>query len=69
MLDLSSTHFFIMKIPNKGELAIIHSTDINSKYFIKIYEKCTAEPYSFLVNDATLSSNNPLRFRKNLFDI
>ena len=31
--------------------------------------KCTAEPHSFLVNDATLASDNPLRFRKNLFNI
>ena len=69
---LNSTHFFIMKIPNKRELqqiALNHSSDINSKDFIKIYKKCTAEPYSFLVNDATLASDNPLRFRKNLFNI
>ena len=46
-----------------------HSSDINSKDFIKIYKKYTAEPYSFLVNDATLASDNPLRFRKNLFNI
>ena len=25
-----------------------------------------AEPYSFLVNNTTLPSGNPLRFRKNL---
>ena len=25
-----------------------------------------AEPFSFLVNDRTLPSDNPLRFRKNL---
>ena len=64
---LNSTHFFIMKIPNKRELqqiALNHSSDINSKDFIKIYKKYTAEPYSFLVNDATLASDNPLRFRK-----
>ena len=56
-------HFFIMKILNKKEL---HSSDINLKDFIKIYKKCTAEPYSFLVNDTTLPSDNSLRFRKNL---
>ena len=28
-----------------------------------------AEPYSFLVNDTTLPSNNPLRFRQNHFNI
>ena len=66
---LNSAHFFIMKIPNKRELqqiALNHSSDIDFKDFIKIYKKCTAEPYSFLVNDATLASDNPLRFRKNL---
>ena len=66
---LNSTHFFIMKIPNKRELqqiALNHSSDIDFKDFIKIYKKCTVEPYSFLVNDATLPSDDPLRFRKNL---
>ena len=61
-----------MKIPNKRELhqiAINHSSDIDFKDFSSIYKKCTAEPYSFLVNDTTLPSNNPLRFRKNLFNI
>ena len=66
---LNSTHFFIMKIPNKRELqpiALNHSSDIDSKDFIKIYKNCTAEQYSFLVNDTTLRSDDPLRFRKNL---
>ena len=65
----NSTHFFIMKILNKRELqqiAINHSSDINTKDFIHIYKKCTDKPYSFLVIDTTLSVNNPLRFRKNL---
>ena len=31
---------------------------------MKIYKKCTAELYSFLFNDTTLPSDNPLRFRK-----
>ena len=67
---LNSTHFFIMKNPNIRELqqiALNHSSDISSKDFIKIHKKCTAEPYSFLVNDTALASDNPLRFRKNLF--
>ena len=66
---LNSTHFFIMKIPNKRELQQItlnHSSDIDFKDFMNIYKKCTKEPYSFLVNDTTLPSDNPLRFRKNL---
>ena len=59
-----------MKIPNKWELqqiALNYSSDIDFKNFVKIYIKCTAESYSFLVNDTTLPSDNPLRFRKNLF--
>ena len=66
---LNSTHFFIMKIPNKRELqqiALNHSSDIDFKDFMNIYKKSTEEPYSFLVNDTTLPSDNPLRFRKNL---
>ena len=66
---LNSTHFFIMKIPNKRELqqiALNHSSDIDFKDFMQIYKKCTTEPYSFLVNDITLPSDDPLRFRKNL---
>ena len=30
------------------------------------FKKCNAKPYSFLVNDTTLVSDNPLRFRHNL---
>ena len=66
---LHSTHFFIMKILNKRELqqiALNHSADIDFKDFMKIYKECTKEPYSFLVNDTTLQSANPLRFRYNL---
>ena len=64
---LNTSHFFIAKIPNKRELqqiAINHSSDISTKDFTNIYRECTAEPYSFLVNDTTLASDNPLRFRK-----
>ena len=63
---LNTTHFFPMQIPNKRELqqiAISHSSDIDFKDFIKIYKKCTNTSYSFLVNDTTLASDDPLRFR------
>ena len=66
---LNTTHFFIMKIPNERELQQIvlnHSSDVDFKDFMKIFKKYTAEPYSFLVNDTALPSNDPLRFRKNL---
>ena len=68
----NTIHFFIMKIPDKRELrnsAISHSSNADSKDFIKIYKKYTAEPHSFLVDDTTLASENPLRFRKNLYNI
>ena len=66
---INSTNFFIMKLLNKSELhqiALNHSSDIDFKDFMKIYKKSTAEPYSFLVNDTTLSRDDRLRFRKNL---
>ena len=69
---LNTTHCFIMKIPNKRQLqqiAINHSSNTNTKDFVKIYNKCTDKPSSFFVNDTTLSSNDPLRFRKNLYNI
>ena len=60
-----------MKIPNKQELqqtAFNHSSDIDFKDFINFYKKCTAKAYSFLVIDATLASDNPSRFGKNLLE-
>ena len=66
---LNSTHFFIVKITNKRKLeqtALNHSSDIDFKDFMKIYKNYTAEPYSFLVNDTTLPSDDPLRLRQNL---
>ena len=71
-LRLNTSQFFIAKIPNKGELqqiTINHSSDISTKDFQNIYKKCAAELHSFFVNDTTLASNNPLRFRKNLFNM
>ena len=53
-----------MKINNKRELqniAVNYSANIDYKDFMKIYRKCTKEPYS------TLPASNPLRFRKKLF--
>ena len=36
---------------------------------MKLCKDYTKEPFSFLVNDTTLSSDNPLRFRNNLNEI
>ena len=60
-----------MKIHTNREqkqIAIHHSADIDYKDFIKIYKKCTSEPYSFLTINTTLPANDLLRFRKNLLD-
>ena len=68
-VKINCAHFLIMKIPNKGELgqtAKNHLTNIYFKNFMNIYKKCTGKPYSFLVNDTTLPSDNPLQFRKNV---
>ena len=69
---LNTTHFFVVTIINKRELqqiAVSHLSDIDFKDFIKIYKKCANTPFSFLVNDTTLASDNRLRFRKNLYNI
>ena len=33
---------------------------------MNLYKKCTSRPSSFLAIDATLVSDNPLRFAKNI---
>ena len=60
-------HYLIMKVPKKQlqQIAFNHSSDIEFK---DLYKKFTTKPYSFLVIDCTLASDNPLRFRKNLLE-
>ena len=70
-IRLNSMHYLIMKIPHKQELQQItfnHLSDIDFRDFMNLYKKCTAKPLSFLVIDANLASDNPLRFRKNLLE-
>ena len=58
-----------MKIPSKRELqqiAFNHSSDIDFQDFMDLYKKCPAKPYSFLVIDTTLPSDNFSCFRKNI---
>ena len=68
---LNTTHYFIIKINSRIELnniATDHSADIDYKDFVKIYRKCTKQPYNFLTRDTTLPASDPLRFRKYFFD-
>ena len=52
IIGLNSTHYFIMKIPNKREcqqIAFNHSSDNEVKDFMDLYKKCIEKPYSLLV--------------------
>ena len=69
---LNTTHFFIMKIPNKESFNKLHQIlhkILALKISLRCTEECTAKLYSFLVNDTTLASDNSVRLTKNLFNI
>ena len=54
---LNSTHYILMKISNKKELKRIaeeKSGHLDCKYFLKIYNYYTREPYSFMTLDLLL---------------
>ena len=70
-MRLNSTYYFVMKITNKRKLqqiAFNHSAYMDFQEFMNLYKMCTQKPYSFLVNDTTLASDNSSRFRKNLLE-
>ena len=70
-IKLNATHYFVIKISNKRELqqiAFNHSSDIDFNDFMNLYKKCTAKPYSSLVIDATVVSDNPLHFRNSILE-
>ena len=63
-------YIFIVNFPNKRKLqqtALNYSSYIDFKDFIKIYKKCTAEPYSYLINDTTLPSEIILQDLEKIF--
>ena len=60
-----------MKTPSKQEhqqIYLNYSSDIDFKDSLNLYKKCTTRPYSLLVNDATIASDNTLLFRKKLLE-
>ena len=70
-ISLSYTHYFFMKTLNKKELleiAFNHSSDIDFRDFMNLYQKCTAKSFNFLVIDATLALDNHLCLRINLLE-
>ena len=63
---LNSTHYILMKIGNKKELKSIaeeNSGHLDFKDFLKIYNYCTKEPYSFMLVDTRPTAR--VTFKKN----
>ena len=63
---LNSTHYILMKISNKKELKRIaeeKSGHLDYKDFLKIYNYCTKEPYSFMMIDTRPTAT--ITFTKN----
>ena len=63
------TYYFIIKLPNKTELTQTNTSklsDIEFKGSIKHHNDYTKYLFSFLVDNTTLTSDNPLKFTKNL---
>ena len=61
---LNSTHYIIMKINNKKELKRIaeeNSGHLDYKDFLKMYNYCKEEPYSFMTIDARPTATKPLK--------
>ena len=67
-IRLNSTHYLIMKIPNIQQIAFNQSSDIDYRDFMNLYKKWTTKPYSLLVIDVTIASDNSSRFRDNLLE-
>ena len=66
---LNSTHYILMKIGNKKELKSIteeKSGNLDYKDFLKMYNYCMREPYSFMTIDARLLLL--YHFKKNLMN-
>ena len=63
---LNSTHYILMKIGNKKELKGIaeeNSSHLDFIDFLKIYNYCTNEPYSFMMVDTRPTAH--VTFKKN----
>ena len=67
---LNSTHNILMKIRNKKELKRIaeeKSGHLDYEDFLKMYNYCTKEPYSFMTIDARHTASIP--FKRNFNDL
>ena len=70
---LNSTNYILMKIGNKKELKRIaeeKSGHLDYKDFLKIYNYCTREPYSFILRDTRPTSSVTFKKKfKGLIDL
>ena len=67
---LNSTHCILMKIGNKKELKRIaeeKSGHLEYKDFLKMYNYCTEEPYSFMLIDTRPTAS--VTFKKNFDEL
>ena len=65
-MRLNSTHYILIKIGNKKELKKIaeeKSGHLDYNGFLKIYNYCTKEPYSFMTIDTRTTAS--VTFKKN----
>ena len=66
---LNSTHYILMKIGNKKELKRIaeeKSGHLDYKDFLKMYNYCTEDPYSFMLIDTRATAS--VTFKKTLMN-
>ena len=69
-ITLNITHYILMKICNKRELKRIteeNSGHLYYKDFLKIYNYCTKEPYSFMLIDTRPTAS--VTFKKSFDDL
>ena len=67
---LNSTHYILMKIGNKKEIKRIaeeKSGHLDYKDFLKMYNYCTEEPYSFMTIDTRPTAS--VTFKKNFNEL
>ena len=65
-IRLNSTHYFIVKVPNKQKLQQItfnHSSDIDFRDFTNLNKTCTPKIYYYI---SAFTSDNNSRFKKSL---
>ena len=66
LVFLTQSYFAVPK--NAIKIAFNYSSDIDFQAITNLYKRCIEKPYSFLVIDTTLASDNPSNFRRNILE-